>query len=177
MHSRNAGATCGGAQDVGPPRNFRERAMRLHPKCSSFITLAAIALAAGIAACSTTKATGPVNPGNVSKGDSVNLSGSYDLTAFTGETVDSSDGASLALTKTTYKIQSTGLFNCMLGTDSGTYVAVDTASATGVVAGTIVLTSLVDEGQPMQAAFVVSNDTLQVNVPNNGSVQNTVWVK
>ena len=151
--------------------------MRIHPKRNSFITLAAIAVAAVIAACSTTKATGPLNPGNVSKGDSVNLSGSYDLTAFTGETVDSSDGATLALTKTTYKIQSTGLFNCMLGTDSGTYVAVDTASATGVVAGTIVLTSLVDEGQPMQAAFVVSNDTLQVNVPNNGSVQNTLWIK
>jgi hypothetical protein len=151
--------------------------MRIHPKRNSFITLAAIAGAAIIAACSTTKATGPLNPGNVSKGDSVNLSGSYDLTAFTGSTVDANDGATLVLSKATYHIQSTGSFNCMLGTDSGTYVAVDTASATGVVAGTIVLTSLVDEGQPMQAAFVVSNDTLQVNVPNNGSVQNTVWVK
>jgi hypothetical protein len=164
-------------KDAGPPPNFRELAMRLHPKCNSFITLAAIALAAVIAACSTTKATGPGNPGNVSKGDSVNLSGTYDLAAFTGQTVDSSDGATLVLSKTTYHIQSTGSFNCMLGTDSGTYVAVDTASASGVVAGTIVLNSLVNEGSPMQAAFVISSDSLQVNVPNNGSVQNTLWIK
>jgi hypothetical protein len=155
----------------------QELAMRVHPKSNSLLTVAAIVLAAVIAACSTTKATGPGNPGNVTKGDSVNLSGTYDLAAFTGQTVDANDGATLVLSKTTYKITSTGTFDCMLGTDSGTYVAVDTASATGVVAGTIALNSLVNEGGTMQAAFVVSNDTLQVNVPNNGSTQYTVWVK
>lgn len=151
--------------------------MRVRPTRKSVCTVAAIALAAGIAACSTTKATGPTNPGSVSKGDSVNLSGTYDLAAFTAATVDGSDGATLVLGKSTYNITSTGSFNCMLGTDSGTYVAVDTASASGVVAGTIVLNSLVNEGSPMQAAFVISHDSLQVNVPNNGSVQNTLWIK
>ncbi len=153
--------------------------MRLHPKYNALLTVAAIALAAVIAACSTTttNATGPANPGNASKGDSVNLSGTYDLVAFTGETVDANDGATIVLTKSTYNLQATGSFNCKLGPDSGTYVAVDTSSTAGVVAGTIVLTSLVNEGGPMQAAFVISNDTLQVNVPNNGSPQHTVWVK
>ena len=151
--------------------------MRLHPKCHSFLTAAAIALAAVIAACSTTKATGPGNPGNVSKGDSVNLSGAYNLVFFTGTTVDPSDGATLTLTKTTYKLQSTGSFECMIGTDSGTYVAVDTASTAGVVAGTLALTSLVDSGGAMQATFAISHDTLQVNVTNNNSTQNTMWVK
>jgi hypothetical protein len=155
----------------------QELAMRLHPKCNQLLTVAAIALAAVIAACSTTKATGPGNLANVTTGDSVNLSGTYNLVSFTGETVDANDGATIVLTKTTYNLQATGIFNCKLGPDSGTYVAVDTSSTAGVVAGTIVLTSMVNEGGPMQAAFVASNDTLQVNVPNNGSVQNTVWVK
>jgi hypothetical protein len=134
-------------------------------------------LAAVIAACSTTKATGPGNPGNVSKGDSVNLSGTYNLVLFTGATVDSSDGATLTLTKTTYKLQSTGSFDCTIGTDSGTYVATDTASASGVVAGTLALTSLVDSSGSMQATFAISHDSLQVNVSNHGSTQNTMWVK
>jgi hypothetical protein len=153
--------------------------MRLHPKYNSLLTVAAIALTAVIAACSTTatSATGPTNPGNASKGDSVNLSGTYDLVFFTGETVDANDGATIALTKSTYNLQATGTFNGKLGPDSGTYVAVDTASAAGVVAGTIVLTSLVNQGSPTQGAFVVSHDTLQVNVSNNGSAQQTMWVK
>jgi hypothetical protein len=151
--------------------------MRLHPKCNAFMTAAAVVLAATIAACSTTKATGPANLGNVVKGDSVNLTGTYQLSSFTGETVDSTDGATITLTKTTYKFQSTGLFDCMLGTDSGTYVAVDTATTSGVVAGTIVLTSLVDSGSTTQGAFVASSDSLQVNVTNNGSTTNTVWIK
>lgn len=151
--------------------------MRLHPKGKSLITAGAVVLAAVIAACSTTKATGPGNPGDVSKGDSVNLSGTYNLVSFTGQTVDANDGATIVLTKTTYHLTPTGSFNCQLGTDSGTYVAVDTASTAGVVAGTLALTSLVDQGGTMQAAFVVSHDTLQVNVPNNGSTQNTMWVK
>ena len=78
--------------------------MRVRPTRKSVCTVAAIAMAAAIAACSTTKATGPDNPGNVSKGDSVNLSGTYDLAAFTGATVDASDGATLVLGKTTYNI-------------------------------------------------------------------------
>jgi hypothetical protein len=49
--------------------------MRVHPKSNSLLTVAAIALAAVIAACSTTNATGPGNLANVTKGDSVNLSG------------------------------------------------------------------------------------------------------
>lgn len=151
--------------------------MRLHPKSNLLLTVTAVVLAAVIAACSTTKATGPGNPGNVSKGDSVNLSGTYGLVFFTGQTVDSSDGAALILSKTTYKIQSTGSFNCMVGTDSGTYVAVDTASTSGVVAGTLVLTSLANAGGTTQAAFVISSDTLQVNVSNGGSTTNTVWIK
>ena len=79
--------------------------MRVRPTRKSVCTVAAIALAAvGIAACSTTKATGPTNPGSVSKGDSVNLSGTYDLAAFTAATVDGSDGATLVLGKSTYNI-------------------------------------------------------------------------
>jgi hypothetical protein len=153
--------------------------MRLHPTYRSLLTVAAIALTAVVAACSTTNsnATGPGNLSNVTKGDTVNLSGTYNLVFFTGETVDANDGATIVLTKTTYNLQATGLFECKLGPDSGTYVAVDTSSTAGVVAGTLVLTSLVNEGGPMQATFVASNDTLQVNVSNNGSAQNTVWVK
>jgi hypothetical protein len=151
--------------------------MRLHPKYHSLLTVAALALAAVVAACSTTKATGPANLGNVTKGDSVNLSGTYDLVFFTGETVDANDGATIVLTKSRYNLQATGTFNGKLGPDSGTYVAVDTASAAGVAAGTIVLTSSAVGGGTTQGAFVVSHDTLQVNVPNNGSTQQTMWVK
>jgi len=151
--------------------------MRLHPKCNSLLTTAAIVMAAVIAACSTTSSTGPGNLGNVTKGDSVNLTGTYNLVFFTGETVDANDGATIVLSKSTYNLQATGTFNCKLGPDSGTYVAVDTASTAGVVAGTIVLTSLVDGGSPTQGAFVVSHDTLQVNVSNNGSTQETMWIK
>ena len=75
-------------------------------KYGSFLTAAAVVFAAVIAACSTTKATGPVNTGNASKGDSVNLSGTYNLTSFTGcdgrlrPTVRRS-----SWTKTTYKFR------------------------------------------------------------------------
>jgi hypothetical protein len=151
--------------------------MRVHPKSNSLLTVAAIALAAVIAACSTTNATGPGNLANVTKGDSVNLSGTYNLVSFTGETVDPNDGATIVLTKSTYNLQATGFFNGKIGPDSGTYVAVDTSSTAGVVAGTFVLVSSVNGNGTTQAAFVASNDTLQVNVPNNGSTQNTVWVK
>ncbi len=65
----------------------------------------------------------------------------------------------------------------MLGTASGSYVAIDTASATGVVNGTIVLTSVHDSTSPLLATFAVSDDSLQVNVTNSGSATNTVWVK
>jgi hypothetical protein len=111
------------------------------------------------------------------RGDTVNLSGTYDLTSFTGATVDAQDGATIVLGKTTYNLQATGTFDCKLGPDSGTYVAIDTSSTSGVVAGTINLVSSVDGNSPTAAAFVLSHDSLQVNVPNNGSVQNTVWIK
>jgi hypothetical protein len=153
--------------------------MRVRPTRKSVCTVAAIAMAAAIAACSTAtkNATGPGNTGGITKGDTVNLTGSFNLASFTGQVVDSSDGATLVLTKTTYSIHSTGLFDCMLGTDSGSYVAIDTASATGVVNGTIVLTSVHDSTSPQLATFATSNDSLQVNVSNNGSTTNTVWIK
>ena len=77
----------------------------LHPKCKAFVTVAGVVLAAVMAACSTTKPTAPAIAGGVSAGDSVNLSGTYNLAAFTGGTIDSTDGAVLTLTKTTYKLQ------------------------------------------------------------------------
>ena len=64
-----------------------------------------------------------------------------------------------------------------MGTDSGTYVAVDTASASGVVAGTLILRSLANVGDSTPAAFVATSDSLQVNVTNNSSTTNTVWLK
>ena len=152
--------------------------MRVRPTRKSVCTVAAIALAAAIAACSTaTKGATGVGNTSLTQGDSVNLSGTFALASFTGQVVDSSDGATIVLTKTTYNIQSTGAFNCMLGTDSGTYVAIDTSSTSGKVAGTLVLHSLVNAGDTTAAAFVLSSDSLYVNVTNNGSTTNTVWVK
>jgi hypothetical protein len=115
---------------------------------------------------------------SASKGDSVNLSGTYDLSYFGGSPiVDANDGATIVLTKSGYNVQATGSFNGKVGPDSGTYVAVDTSSVAGVLAGTIVLTSSVSGNNNTQAAFVMSNDSLQVNVPNNNTVQHTVWIK
>lgn len=148
-------------------------------RIDSTLTIAAIVLTAVIAACSTTSnATGPTSPGSARQGDSVNLSGTYDLTSFPGgPTIDAQDGATIVLGKSTYNLQATGTFNGQIGPDSGTYVAIDTSSTAGVVAGTIALVSSVAGNNTTSAAFVISSDSLMVNVPNHGTVQNTVWIK
>jgi len=150
--------------------------MKLRRLERSALTVAAIVLTAAFAACS--KAYGPESPGSASQGDHVNLSGTYDLAAFTGgTTIDQSDGATLVLGTSTYNIQGFGTYS-MIGPDSGTYVAIDTSSVTGLDAGTVTLTSSISGNGTTSAAYVISHDSLTVNVvQQDSSVQHTMWIK
>jgi len=143
-----------------------------------------------VAACSSSSTSpnspnAPKSPGSASKGDSVNLNGTYSLVYFQfdstdGNTVtqnaDANDGATLALTTTTYALTWSGSFTQNDQSTHGSYEAVDTSSASQ--RGTIALYDSV-KARTQNGVYVLSNDTLRVSLPDNsGSGSDvTVWIK
>jgi hypothetical protein len=148
------------------------------------------ATVAALAACSSSTSpsksstgTSGVNPGNAAQGDSINLSGTYDLVSFTydssdgnssSETVDANDGGTLVLTATTLDITWTGSFLANNGSDvTGSYVAVDTSSTAdrGVLH--------INSTQTQTGTYSLSNNTFTVSLPEggNGVTDVSVWAK
>jgi hypothetical protein len=160
-------------------------------KRSALLSCTVIALAAAIAACSssTSPGNGTKPPGSASKGDSLNLSGSYNLTAIVLDsadggtstlTADANDGGTLVLTSAAYSLTWTGFFLQGSQNTHGSYVAVDTSST--VQRGTIVLYDSV-KAKSQNAWYAYSGDTLTVAVPNNNGngtsngTEVTFWIK
>jgi hypothetical protein len=142
------------------------------------IAVAALVLASALAACHSSTTTGLTTPGDASQGDDIDLGGAYDLTVFAGgPAVDHANGATLTLSPTTYSVRGFGNYNG-IGPDSGSYVALDTSSVAGIDAGSLIFTSAIPGVGQTVATFVLSHDSLIVNVIQlGGSIQNTVWVK
>ncbi len=141
--------------------------------------IVALALAvAAIAACHGSTTTGLTLPGGASQGDDIDLTGSYNMTLFAGgPAVGQASGADLALSATTYAVHGFGDYGG-IGPDSGTYVALDTSTVSGVDAGTLIFTSEIPGVGETVSTFLLSHDSLYVDVVQaNGKIQNTVWVK
>ncbi len=142
------------------------------------IAVVAFVLTSALAACHSSTTTGLTTPGDASQGDDIDLSSAYNLSFFAGgPAVDQADGATLAMTQTTYTVHGFGNYGG-LGPDSGAYVALDTSSVAGVDAGSLIFTSAIPGVGQTVATFVLSHDSLIVNVIQlGGSIQNTVWLK
>lgn len=142
------------------------------------IAVFAFALTSALAACHSSTTTGLTLPGDASQGDDIDLSGAYDLSLFAGgPAVDHSNGATLAMTAATYTVHGFGNYGG-IGPDSGSYVALDTSSVAGVDAGSLIFTSAIPGVGQTVATFLLSHDSLIVNVIQlGGSIQNTVWLK
>jgi hypothetical protein len=142
------------------------------------IAVVAFALTSALAACHPSTTTGLTTPGDASQGDDIDLSSAYNLAFFAGGPgVDQADGATLAMTATTYTVHGFGNYSG-LGPDSGAYVALDTSSVAGIDAGSLIFTSAIPGVGQTVATFALSHDSLIVNVIQlGGSIQNTVWVK
>jgi hypothetical protein len=167
-------------------------------KRSALIPCAAIILAAATGACSGSTSpnnsgdnnngsTTPQSPSKAAKGDSVDLTGTYNLTMFAFDSsdggqstlgTDASDGGTLTITTTTYALAWTGVFQNGNQNTHGSYEAVDTSST--AERGTIALYDSV-KAQTQNGTWVVSNDTLTVSIPstgNNGTVTDvSYWIK
>jgi hypothetical protein len=142
------------------------------------IAVAAFALTAAVAACHSSTTTGLTTPGEASQGDDIDLGGAYKLALFAGgPAVDQADGATLVMTPTTYAIRGFGNYGG-IGPDSGAYAALDTSTVAGVDAGSLIFTSAIPGVGQTVATFLLSHDSLIVNVIQlGGSIQNTIWVK
>lgn len=144
------------------------------------VRLAAVtlAVAAAVAACHSSTTTGLTLPGAATQGDDIDLSGAYDLALFAGGSpVDGSNGATLTLSSTGYAVKGFGNYNG-IGPDSGAYVALDTSTVAGIDAGSLIFTSTIPGVGQTVATFLLSHDTLVVNVIQaNSKIQNTIWVK
>ena len=80
-------------------------------------------------------------------------------------------------TPTTYTVRGFGNYGG-IGPDSGSYVALDTSTVAGVDAGSLIFTSVIPGVGQTVATFLLSHDSLFVNVLQlGGSIQKTVWVK
>lgn len=163
-------------------------------KRSALVTCTAIVLAATIAACSgstspssnNSNGNAPKNPGSASKGDSVNLTGTYNLAMFMFDSTDghaasyppdANDGGTLTLTTAGYGLAWTGSFLNNNGNTHGSYEAVDTSSA--AQRGTIALYDSV-KAKTQTGVWGLSNDTLTVSLPENsgnGVTDVTIWIK
>jgi hypothetical protein len=143
------------------------------------IAATAIVVSAAVAACRPTNdAAGLTSPGSAAQGDDINLSASYKLSFFAGgPTVNQGDGATLTLGDNTYAVGGFGNF-AGIGPDSGSYVALDTSTVSSVDAGSLIFTSAIPNGGTTVATYILSSDSLTVNVVQpNSPVQNTVWIK
>jgi hypothetical protein len=150
--------------------------------------VAAVTLAAACSSSTSPSSSGSgsgsalTGTGSAAKGDSINLSGTYDLASYTVDSADnnssttpanSSNGGTLVLTSTTFNLTWLGSFSANNGSgQSGSYVAVDTSSSAD--RGTIALTS----SKTQSGTYQFSTDTLTVNLPqSDGSTDVTVWIK
>jgi hypothetical protein len=131
-----------------------------------------------LAACHSSTTTGLTTPGDAAQGDDIDLSSSYNLAFFAGgPVIDHADGATLEMTQSSYNVHGFGNYGG-IGPDSGAYVALDTSSVTGIDAGSLIFTSAIPGVGQTVATFVLSHDSLIVNVIQlGGSIQNTVWLK
>ncbi len=162
-------------------------------KRSALVTCTAIVLAATIAACSgstspssnNSNGNAPKNPGSASKGDSVNLTGTYNLAMFvfdstdghsSSQSSDANDGGTLTLNTTTYALAWTGAFLTNDQNTHGSYEAVDTSST--AQRGTIALYDSV-KAKTQDGVWVLSNDTLTVSLPDGGGTGTdvSIWIK
>jgi hypothetical protein len=142
------------------------------------IAVVAFALTSALAACHSSSTTGLTTPGDASQGDDIDLQGAYNLSLFAGgPAVDQANGATLTLSQTTYTVHGFGDFGG-IGPDSGAYVALDTSSVAGIDAGSLIFTSAIPGVGQTVATFLISHDSLVVNVIQlGGAIQNTIWVK
>jgi hypothetical protein len=142
------------------------------------IAAIALAVAAALAACHPSTTTGLTLPGAASFGDDIDLSGSYNLALFAGgPAVDQANGATLALSQTSYSVHGFGNYSGV-GPDSGAYTALDTSTVTGVDAGSLIFVSAIPGVGQTTSTFVLSHDSLLVDVIQaNGAIQNTIWIK
>jgi hypothetical protein len=160
--------------------------MAMHRAALVLIATTVAALAACSSSTSPSKSssgTSGVSPGSAAQGDSINLSGTYDLVSFTydsgdgnssSQTVDANDGGTLVLTATTLNITWTGTFLSNNGSDvSGTYVAIDTSSTAD--RGSLLIKST----QNQSGTYSLSNNTFTVSLPEggNGVTDVSVWTK
>lgn len=162
-------------------------------KRNALLCCTAIVAVAAIAACSSSTSPNPnhaQSPSSATKGQNVNLSGNYSLTAIVLDstdggtstlTADANDGGTLDLTTSSYTVSFTGNFAGGGNNGShGGYVATDTSSASQ--RGTLTLNDTTTSGAKTENAWYAwSTDSLVVAVPNNGSggvaQQVTYWVK
>jgi hypothetical protein len=142
------------------------------------IAVVAVALTSALAGCHSSTTTGLTTPGDAAQGDDIDLSSAYNLSSFAGgPAIDHADGATLVMTATTYSVRGFGNYSG-LGPDSGAYVALDTSSVAGIDAGSLLFTSAIPGVGQTVSTFVLSHDSLIVNVIQlGGSIQNTVWLK
>jgi hypothetical protein len=161
-------------------------------KRTAIVSCTAIVLAAAIAACSSSTSpsanngNNPKTPSSASKGDSVDLTGTYNLAVFTfdstdggtaSSSTDANDGATLALTSNGYTLTWTGSFlNNGNQNTHGSYEAVDTSST--AQRGTIALYDSV-KARTQNGTYAMSNDTLTVSIPDGGGngTDITIFIK
>lgn len=156
-----------------------------------------VLLAAAIAACSSSTSPGSNNnnntgntgqkpPSTASKGNTVDLSGTYNLSQLAidssdggtaTQSTDANDGATLTLTTSTYQLTAVGNFGQTLNSTHGSYVATDTSSS--AQRGTLVLNDSV-AAKTENAQYTYANSTLTVSIPNGSGQGNaviTTWIK
>jgi hypothetical protein len=161
-------------------------------KRTALVSCTAIMLAAAIAACSSSTSpssssgNNPKPPSSASKGDSVNLTGTYDLAMFVfdstdggsaSSSTDANDGATLTLNSTGYSLTWTGSFLTNGNQNThGSYEAVDTSST--AQRGTIALYDSV-KARTQNGTYAMSNDTLTVSIPDGGGngTDITIFIK
>jgi hypothetical protein len=164
-------------------------------KRSAILSCTVVALAAVVAACSGSTApsngnnsngsTTPQSPSKASKGDSVDLTGTYNLAEIlfdstdggqSSYSTDANDGGTLTITTTAYALAWTGSFLNNEQDTHGSYEAVDTS--TTAARGTIALYDSV-KAKTQDGTWVMSNDTLTVSLPSgsNSVTDVTIWIK
>lgn len=151
--------------------------------CVAALIVAAIAACSSSTSPKSSGSTGLTSPSGATKGDSIDLTGTYNLTHFTEDSsdggsysngTDANDGGTLVLTSTNFTLTWTGAYETANGNGtSGTYVATDSSSTAD--RGTIVLTS----NKSQTGTYTLSNDSLYVSLPNSSSgvTDITVWIK
>jgi hypothetical protein len=149
-------------------------------KCVTVVALAALAACSSSTSPSKSSSSGLTTPGGAAQGDSVDLTGTYQLTSYTADSADgnsstipanSTNGGTLVLTSTQFTLTWLGTF-ASDGNQSGTYMAVDTSASADQ--GTLTLTST----KTQNGTYLLASGTLTVTIPqSSGETDVTVWTK